>query len=316
MSKNKVLAILVSDIHLSQTPPSNRTQKPAWFTVMKFYLDQLSKLSIENNCPVICAGDLFDRWDPQPELINFAIENLPSWFISVPGQHDLPNNSYDEMHRSAYGTLVKAKRITNLEPGKPKCVRDPLKLYGFPWGTPLENLHCQKTKDLIRIAVVHKYVWKGTDRHPEAKDSENVSSFSGKLKGFDLAVVGDNHKTFLHRSDAFSNKPIVYNCGTFMRRTTPEIYYHPSVGLLYRNGNVKPHLLDDTIDNFLNIEKEPDKTELSVLKEWIATLTQAIVSDQNSSIDIVEELHRKIESGNISKETQKCILEALDASRD
>jgi DNA repair exonuclease SbcCD nuclease subunit len=62
------LAVLVADLHLSLQQPACRADEN-WLAVQKRYLKQLSVIGLA----VICAGDIFDRWNPSPELLVFAI---------------------------------------------------------------------------------------------------------------------------------------------------------------------------------------------------------------------------------------------------
>lgn len=165
---------------------------------MAGYLGQLRGLSEGhgtpgNPLPVICAGDIFDRYNAGPELINFALAYLPRMY-AIPGQHDLPHHSYEDIRKSAYWTLVEAGKILNLEPGKPVGV-GVMQLWGFPWGTPVEP--CPETPHLgIDVAVVHQYVWMKEHGYPGAPEENRVKNFLGKIVGYDAVVVGDNHKGF------------------------------------------------------------------------------------------------------------------------
>src|SRR5688572_18895632 len=96
------IAILCADLHLTLRPPLCRADKN-WMLTQRDYLLQIRKLQepahLKNHLeatakiPVICAGDIFDRWNPPPELVNFALRFLPNGMICVPGQHDLPNHN-------------------------------------------------------------------------------------------------------------------------------------------------------------------------------------------------------------------------------
>ena len=110
-----VIAVLCSDIHLSLKCPVARSAEPNWLEATKRSLDELRSVAEEHNAHVVVAGDIFDRWNSPPEIINFAIENLPNCY-AIPGQHDLPNHRYEEIERSAYYTLIKAGIIENLNP--------------------------------------------------------------------------------------------------------------------------------------------------------------------------------------------------------
>lgn len=192
LQNKDVVAILCSDIHLSIKPPVCRSIDVDWFDTMAYYLTQLNNLAEEHAAPVICAGDIFDKWNAPAELINFALAYLPDEMYAVPGQHDLPAHNYDEMNRSAYGTLVEAGKIINLEPGKPQYDGD-LALHGFPWGTPITPLR-EKDEDFIHLAVIHQYAHKGkSTSYPGAPADCHVKHLLKQLDGFDAAVFGDNH---------------------------------------------------------------------------------------------------------------------------
>ena len=132
--KKEVIAIEVADLHLSHRGPSNRTAKPDWYEIMAYYLDQLTALQIKyDHCPIVVAGDFLDHWNQPPELINFLIDELPENIYGIPGQHDLPNHSYDHIHRSAYWTLVEAGKINDIKYPNRMIVPDQnLALYSFP----------------------------------------------------------------------------------------------------------------------------------------------------------------------------------------
>ena len=130
------IAILCSDLHLSHRPPLARAREPDWYEAMMHPLDELDDLT-GDNLPVICGGDVFDKWNSPPELINFALAELPGTMESVAGQHDLPHHSWPERRKSAYWTLVESGKIKTLDgrwEGEGKFVRR-----GFYWGEELSG---------------------------------------------------------------------------------------------------------------------------------------------------------------------------------
>ena len=129
MKKPHRIAILCSDLHLSLQRPACRADDD-WMGVQAGYLNQLKQLAVDSNysfgtLPIAFAGDLFDKWNVQPELINFALEHLPDGMICVPGQHDLPNHRLDQVHRSGYGVLVAAGKIVDASKKVIKRAIDP-----------------------------------------------------------------------------------------------------------------------------------------------------------------------------------------------
>ena len=186
------IAILCSDLHLSLTAPVARTAEPDWLAAQGRVLKQVRLLQeLAFDVPVIYAGDVFDRWNVSPELINWVIDNLPHGY-AIPGQHDLPLHQYEDVNRSAYWTLVKAGVIEDLEYGKPIVVNDRLVLYGFPWGKKILSL-ADPIKGKLNVAVVHAYCWKAGYCYPGASQSVGVAEMSKMLSGYDAATFGDNH---------------------------------------------------------------------------------------------------------------------------
>lgn len=117
-----VIAVLCSDIHLCHTCPPARSNEPNWYDAMARTLDELAGIASHYYVPILCAGDVFDRWNSPPELINFAIKHLPPMHC-IPGQHDLPNHSLEDIRRSAYSTSAGCSEM-----------------WRFPLSTPLESL--------------------------------------------------------------------------------------------------------------------------------------------------------------------------------
>lgn len=234
----KPLALVCSDLHLSHRPPVARSTEPDWYATMKRGLDWLKACAgAHGDIPVLCAGDIFDRWNSPPELINFAIKNLPFMYC-VPGQHDLPQHDIEGMHRSAYGTLVAADAIADVD--QPCRLSTGATVWGFPWGAEL--CKCDRKDDWPKIALVHRYIHisKGTD-YPGATTTQLATIARTKLKGFDFAVFGDNHKgfTLFPAPEQISKITTILNTGTFFPRTIAEKEYTPTAYVLYDNGTFK-----------------------------------------------------------------------------
>lgn len=238
--RRRVVALVVSDLHLWHRPPAFRAAEPDWWAAMRRPLDQLRDDSRDPNgdgkaVPVVYAGDLFDRWNCPPELVSFAIRNLP-WGYAVPGQHDLPWHSYSDVKRSAYWSLVEAGVIENLRPGRPVGVGT-VRLHGFPWGVPVAppgpNGIC------LEVAVVHAYCWARGCSHPGAREEDNHARWRDRLCGYDVAFFGDNHRGFTRGPKPGAEGAVVVNCGTMMRRKSDEADYAPRFLRLHDDGGVE-----------------------------------------------------------------------------
>jgi len=163
----KPIAILLSDIHLCHSVPAARCAEPDWYAAMERTLQQIRKMAMELDCLVLCAGDVFDKWNANPELVNWAITHLPK-MVSIPGQHDLPHHSQEDIDKSAYMTLVHAGVITNHPAGRVISFDDrKLRVHMFPWGSDVKSI--EKIDDgFLNVALVHSYVWVKDHVYPGA----------------------------------------------------------------------------------------------------------------------------------------------------
>jgi len=244
---DEVIAVLVADLHLSLTAPACRADKN-WMDVQADYLHQLRRVA--RKVPVLCAGDIFDRWNAAPELIHLALKHLPDGMICVPGQHDLPNHRMDDMHRSGYGVLREAGKIRHIS-GSSIPIEHGWTVDGYGWNEPLKPARTVK-----RIALVHHYCWIPGKGYPGASESSRLAALLIKLRNYDLRVFGDNHIPF--------SRPSVHNCGTFIRRKSDELHHHPSLGLLLSDGQVKRYPLDVSKDLFHQNAKQREESQLDL----------------------------------------------------
>lgn len=270
---SKVVAITCSDIHLSELPPVFRAKEKNWFEAMARPLREIRQLAIDLDAPILCAGDVFDKWNATSKLINFAIDTMPKMH-AIPGQHDLPYHSLDRINESAYGTLERCGLIETIAQDGNGLIYQSneriIQVIGFPWGAELKNHTRPKTtKKTIQIALVHKYCWTSTFSYPGASKEEEVAVHSKKLSGFDIAVFGDNHKGFLTLPT--KKTPTVLNHGSFLIRKSDEMDHTPVVGLIYSDGSVRTHKLDLSKDVYA-IAATKETTEIKENAKLIAFL--------------------------------------------
>jgi hypothetical protein len=304
------LAVLCSDLHLSHTPPSARAGD--WYAAMENGLRELGALAEGlGDTPIICAGDLFDRWNSPPELINFALDCLPKMW-AVPGQHDLPNHNHDERHKSAYETLVKAWRVLDIGHGL-KTIGTPqglMNLFGFPWGKALhgpgEWTHAQR----INLAVVHSYIWVDGTGYPGAPEDKRARGYRVALEGYNACLFGDNHKSFItHWTDDSGNVCTVYNNGTFFARHSDERNYKPHVGVLYDDGSIERHYLDTSRDEWADVDTAIIKPELNFDAAKFLDGLQTLGMD---ALDYRAAVGRALDELGAADEVRKLVMEAME----
>lgn len=297
------VAVLASDIHLSHRRPKCR--QGDWYGAMASHLKELEDAATDYSdweLPIIIAGDIFDHWDAPPELIEFAIRHLPKCY-AVPGQHDLPNHDYGQIRRSAYGALMAAGVIQNLEPGRP--YRFPainakyLQLTGVPWGHTIPDIpEIENEWDQpINLAVVHAYIWdRKRSSYDGAPDDKSLGHYLPKLANYDAAVFGDNHKGFLAKRDESwpeGRLQSVLNCGGFMRRKSND-EWAPKIGILYSDGSIKRATLQAAESDEICEESRPrisGGVDLQFLSEYASA----------DHVNFAESVRLLADSGELSK---------------
>ena len=324
MSPSVPVAVLVSDVHLSHKAPPCRAEQTTeeWYAVMRGYLHQLWAACrpepFDTPLPILVAGDLFDRWDSPPELINFAIEHWPKTkTYAVPGQHDIPNHSADQIHRSAYETMLRAKVINNLIPEKLTRIHDAVWAVGFPWGCGLDPKGTlskiwggQRSCDRV-VAVAHTPVWSNKKPFPDAPDDACLGQVMRRFAGWDVVHTGDYHKAaFWNRTLSLpSATPTVFNPGTFMIRRSDEIGQNPMVGILHTDGTVKVHHLDKSQDRFVSA---PQVAEAEAVGLDAGDLLKELRSAADRGIDFLQAVARAVASKEFGPLVHKFIDKCLE----
>jgi len=279
-NKNDILAIFFSDPHFSLNPPPLRSSEPDWFEAQKRPLDEIKTIQKANNCPVFCSGDVFDQWKSPPEIINWAIDNMP-FIISIPGQHDLPEHDITQINKSAFKTLQNAKKINKVTSEQ----FGNLWVRGFPYGVPCEPLKINNNRDILCTALIHQYNWIDGACYKEGLSGKNQVT-NKRLKyfrGYDFVFSGDNHIPFR----TLIGKTHFINCGSIIRRSVKDLKWHPSIWLLRSNREVQKYKLDVSQDKYLDTEKA-EKIEQSSYKIDISNILDSLGKLGQNILDVKE----------------------------
>lgn len=297
------IAVSITDLHLTLQQSACRADKD-WLAVQAGYLKQVRDLAHSfEDVPVLCAGDVFDRWNPSPELINFALEHLPDGMICIPGQHDLPEHRAEAMHRSGYGVLKQAEKIEDIS-GTSRRTQHGFsfffRMYGFGWG---QEITTPTREEPIKIALIHRYVWASErSKYKDAPAEANIGNLKGVLRGYDVAITGDNH-TFFQGTVGKCN---VFNGGTFIRRKSDEMFHRPCCGIIYSDGSVKRHFLDTSGDRFH--EDVEDRSEVALdMRAFINNLEKL----GEHGLDFRAAVKQHLEKDDVPEGAKQIILEAL-----
>jgi len=317
------IAVLAADIHLQHTCPPARAAEPSWYECMKRQLWQLDDVASKHQAPIILAGDIFDRWNAPPELVNFAISHMPSnHCYAIPGQHDLPHHNIADVERTSYETLRLSGAIISLLGGGHHAIR-PIELlsvhdhpaivvHPFPWGAQLHPLEYNgppkiNNNKIIHLAVVHSYIWTEGNSYPGAPEEQKLGAYKKQLVGYHAAVFGDNHKGFLCKS----GDTWVFNCGAFIPRKADERHYKPSCGLLMSDGTIQQHFFDTSYDKWSDeVVTAGESYESSEkLTAYLEELRQAA----DTPLDFAEACRQALQKGDVSDAAANLLRDVLNA---
>ena len=318
---SEVIAVLCSDIHLSERVPSARSAEPDWLEAQARPLEELKSLAEKHDCPVVAAGDIFDRYNSSAALINWAIRHLPKMY-AIPGQHDLPHHNYEDIEKSAYHRLTKAGKIINIDPTRGQHItiarEHSMQLYGYPWGYPIKKLEYGPSNLSLNIALIHEYCWVPNKLYPGAPEEQQITNHRKQLTQFDVVVFGDNHKGFkttiqcpFRNKKGYASKTSVFNCGTLMKRTIDEVCYVPRVGIIMDDGTIKIHYLN-TEHDIIDTEhiRHATTPELDVTE-----FMDALEGLQRNPLDFRLAVEHWIQKTKPSKEIEQELLASMEKKK-
>jgi hypothetical protein len=229
IAKPNPSAILCGYFHLRETIPVCRTDD--FWTTQWVKVAFIKGLQQRYGCPVIHAGDLYDHWKPSPLLLSMAIGYLPERFMTIYGNHDLPQHSLDLAGKCGVNTLKEAGKLEVLN----TC----------HWGTvPGEGSLHFPTGPGRHMLVWHVMTWQGRIPWPGCTDPSAMQILR-KHPNCDLILTGHNHKTFV---EEFKGRLLV-NPGSLTRHDADQIDHRPCVFLWYAKTN-------EIVQVFIPIEKE------------------------------------------------------------
>ena len=253
-TESPVIGIFCSDIHWSEKAPLARSVESDWWATQGEYIFQLRKLQDSlSGVPIYIAGDLFSNWNYSVAFANFLIESIQGMRIyAIPGNHDLPNHSLEQISRSILWTISKPDFCIKVITDRFCVEQIGVRVSFFPYGQEVVPLQHKKHDLVIDVALIHSYIWTKTTGHKFADEKSRYKAWEERLSGYDWAVFGDNHKSFTLSPEG---KCKIFNCGAFQRCLADEVDHEPSVGLLHSNGEMTRHYLDTSSDKFLTKEQ-------------------------------------------------------------
>lgn len=295
------IAILVSDLHIRSTVPSARTETD-WYEVMAAAFAALKKVASKHKVPIICAGDVVDKWNSSGELVSWAIDHVPTMY-AIPGQHCLLGHDLSNKLRGAYGALVKSGVLIDMEPEQWTTITPgKLSAYAMPWGRYLGPSDIPDRG--VRLLVIHKYLYYDQRTcYQGAPEEGSYERHKDLFSPFDAVLAGDNHIPWLVHATGRS----IYNHGGFIPQNKDQKNLTPSVGVLYENGRISLEELEVPPPLWQEaqvVETGPDYSGVA----------KAIADMRNTGPDFSERLLRAAENA-ASDEVRKIVREVWEKTR-
>ena len=280
--------ILTSDWHLRETQPVCRTDN-YWNAQWK-KVDFISKLQKEFGCAVFHGGDLFDHWKPSPMLLSEASKHLPNNFISVCGQHDLPQHNLDLNYKSGIYNLMINGRVSILQNGH--------------WN---QSLGDGRTGFIIKgkqLTIQHVMNYKGEPPWPGCTDPTAIRLLK-KYPQFDLILTGDNHKSF---TQEYQGRWLV-NPGSLMRMDADQENHKPRVYLWYAEDNSVVPVYIPIVQDVISREHIEQKKQRD---NRIDNFVKRLDSDWKASLTFEENLEIFKKKNKVPQDIMSIIYESIE----
>lgn len=298
----KADAILTADIHLREDQPVAWTKD--YWQAQKEVIEFLSKLQQQHKCPVLIAGDVFDRWRPSPRLLAWAIRNMPDKCIAVAGQHDLPNHNATLFTKCGLNVLHQAGVVKAMETAT-TCALGTVSrvLHAFPYGAPLNDVDICENK--TQIALCHIMTYRRRPPYPGCP-ADNASKLMSKMEGFDLIVTGDNHDAFVVED----GDRLLVNPGSLMAMTAKQIDFNPRVYLWFAEDNsVEPEYMPF---NKKSISRKHIETAEERDDRMDAFVSSLISDDMEMELSYQNNLKQFMAKNKTDKPVQQLVWEAVE----
>lgn len=260
----QVNAVIIADLHLRGTIPQCRTDD--FFSAMWKKTKQILDLALNNDCPLIIAGDIghksqWPNWLIEEFLNLYPPQQVWPQICIVPGQHDLPGHVLKDWAKSGIGVLKAAGAIHTIgAQGIPELPSS----FNIDYGQKIKcfayGQQITPPKNSENIALAHTLAVSSDNEWWLKDKSTNANLLLRKFPQYKLIITGDNHKTFIVEYEG----RIHLNPGSVMRTNADQADHKPQAFLWYADENKIESVFLDIEENVIDrthidIKKHKDK---------------------------------------------------------
>ena len=280
--------IITSDWHLRDTTPICRVDD--FETTQWKKVDFISRLQRRLKCPVIHAGDLFEKWKPSPYLLAKTIEHLPKDFYTIYGNHDLPQHNIELKNRCGVYVLEKANVLTVID--------------GRHWNVDYNENQWFEIEGR-KIHAAHMMTYQGKTPYPGCTDTP-ASGLLRKYKDFDLIITGHNHMQFVEKH----NGRLLLNPGSLTRQGSNERGWKPCVWVWRAKDNsLEQVFLPVELDAVQVPERIAEKEQR---EERIDAFISRLNTEWGEEMDFEANIRKAIAVNDVPKSIQDIIYKAVE----
>jgi len=245
--------LVSTDWHITNKTPRIRTDD--YQDTIFHKIEWICKLANKQDCPLVIAGDLYDKpllpMTLQNQLIKI-FQSVKNGVYGVWGQHDVFFHNPD-LNKTCYGNLLNSKAL--------KPVSD-LGWIGVNFGEDIP--------EDIGILCIHHPITPGP---PPFYMSNAVSAedFMKKHKTFRVIISGDYHVHHITRT----KNQLLINSGPIMRMSKDKMEYIPKV-VMFDDETLEYTTFDIPIEKEVFNLDIADKDDMSEYKEELRELANSI----------------------------------------
>lgn len=302
----KPSCILSADWHIRSTIPQCRIDKENFIFEMKRKVMFVVDLAKKYECPILVAGDVGDKHEWPNWLLTWFIKILSDVeIIAIPGQHDLPDDSLEELDRSGMG-VVSASDTIDVRKKTFVTIENDFNLISFPYSQPIRKFKINRERGNYRkIAMTHQLIVKKKQIDPKAKDPKAITLLKKYSKYYDLILSGDNHMPFVSKYKG----SLLVNPGSLMRTTAAQARHRPRVYLWYSKTNTVERILIPIKKGVISREHIQDKEEQERRMEAYVIKQK---EDVELSLSFKDNLRKRIKVDKVKKLVKKRIWEMVN----
>lgn len=302
---NNVDCILTADWHLRlENIPKCRTDDflSAQWQKMEF----VSKLQAKYKCPVLHAGDLFDRWKASPFLLSETIRRIPKDFMTIYGNHDLAYHNIDYAFMTGLRTLEEAGIVDLLSSERTYFNKDKdIHIMGCSFGQipkppSLEAEH--------NVLVWHVMAYQEHNPPYPGITSPTALAMLKKYPEYQLILTGDNHTPFVETYEG----RILVNPGSLMRQTAAQIDFKPRVYLWDSKTNTVEPVYIPIVEGVVSNDHIVNER---IKNERLEDFVNKLDSGQDFDLDFASNVKEYIERNEVVPHVAEIVLKSLEGSK-